>query len=71
MGSAAMLTLTGIAIGLAGAWSASRLLTTLLYEISATDTLTHMSVALILAFVSRSQATSRHDGLRASIRLWR
>jgi putative ABC transport system permease protein len=52
MRSAAMLTLVGITIGLAGAWVASRLLSSLLYEISATDTLTYMSVALILASVS-------------------
>ena len=52
MRSAAMLTLIGITIGLAGAWVASRLLSSLLYEISATDALTYMSVAFILAFVS-------------------
>jgi putative ABC transport system permease protein len=52
MRSAALLTLTGITIGLAGAWFASRLLSTLLYEISATDTQTYLSVALMLAFIS-------------------
>jgi putative ABC transport system permease protein len=52
MRSAAMLTMTGITIGIAGAWAASRLLASLLYNISATDPLTYMSVALILAAVS-------------------
>jgi predicted permease len=42
------LTLGGLAIGLIGAWTVTRLLVNLLYGISATDSLTFISVSLLL-----------------------
>ena len=46
------LTLSGIGIGLLAAWSATRVLTTLLYGVSATDPLIFGGVALVLAVVA-------------------
>ncbi|MFH1574682.1 MAG: hypothetical protein ABIG68_11905, partial [Acidobacteriota bacterium] len=36
---------TGLAIGMAGAWTFSRLLSSLLFGVSATDPVTHVTVA--------------------------
>lgn len=47
-----LLTLIGIGIGLAGALAATRVLSSLLYGISATDPLTFVGVSLILAGVA-------------------
>ncbi len=44
-----MLTLAGIALGAAGAFALTRLMTGLLYGVSATDPLTFAGVALLLA----------------------
>jgi putative ABC transport system permease protein len=46
------LTLTGIALGLAVAWTATRLLTSLLYGVSATDGLTFLAVPGLLLAVA-------------------
>jgi putative ABC transport system permease protein len=46
------LTLSGVAIGLLAAWAATRVLSTLLYRVSATDPLIFGGVALVLAFVA-------------------
>jgi predicted permease len=46
------LTGVGLVIGLAGAWGVSRLLSSLLYGVSATDPLTYAGTALALAFVA-------------------
>jgi ABC-type antimicrobial peptide transport system permease subunit len=46
------LTLSGIALGLVVAWTATRLLTRLLYGVSATDGLTFLSVAGLLFAVA-------------------
>lgn len=47
-----MLTLTGVGFGLLAAWSATRLLTTLLYKVSATDPWTFGGVSLLLIVVA-------------------
>jgi putative ABC transport system permease protein len=47
-----LLTLSGICIGLLAAWSATRVLTTLLYGVSATDPWIFGGVALVLAVVA-------------------
>ncbi|MEJ7811393.1 MAG: ABC transporter permease [Gemmatimonadaceae bacterium] len=44
--------LAGIAVGLLGAWAASRVIATLLYGVSATDPATYGGVALFLALVA-------------------
>ena len=48
LGEAAKLVTAGLALGLAGALVAARVLSSLLYEISPTDTLTYVCVALVL-----------------------
>lgn len=45
-------TLAGLAIGILGALALTRLMSSLLYEISPTDPLTFMSVAILLVFVA-------------------
>jgi predicted permease len=52
IGQALMLALTGIVIGLAGAWGLTRLMTHLLYEVKATDFLTFAGVSLLLIGVA-------------------
>jgi ABC-type antimicrobial peptide transport system permease subunit len=47
-----MLTSGGVLIGLAGAMALTRLLTNLLFEVSATDPLTFTLIALLLASVA-------------------
>jgi putative ABC transport system permease protein len=42
----------GVALGLAGAWAASRLLAGQLYGVSAADPLTYLGVALVLVAVA-------------------
>ncbi len=56
-----MLTLTGVAIGLAIALALTRLMTTLLFGVTPTDSITFVA----------SLPTSRHDVQRRSIRWWR
>ncbi len=50
--SGARIVLAGIAIGMAGAFALTRLLSTLLFGVTATDPLTFIAVALLLAFVA-------------------
>ena len=50
--SGARLALAGIAIGLAGALALTRLLSSLLFEVRATDPITFAAVALLLAAVA-------------------
>ena len=52
MGQGMVLTLAGIGIGLAGAFAATRVLSSLLYGISSTDPLTFVLVPLALAGVA-------------------
>ncbi|MGH9703897.1 MAG: ABC transporter permease [Candidatus Acidiferrales bacterium] len=52
VGQALRLTLTGCVIGLAGAWAVTRLMSTLLYGVSASDPATFAAVALLLGVVS-------------------
>jgi putative ABC transport system permease protein len=52
VGQGMALTSVGIAVGLAGAWGVSRLLSSLLYGISTTDPLTYVVTALSLALVA-------------------
>jgi putative ABC transport system permease protein len=47
-----VLTLAGLGVGLAGALAATRLMTSLLYGVSATDPLTFVAVALLLSFIA-------------------
>ena len=52
LGQGIKLTAIGIALGVAGALGASRLMTSLLWETAPSDPLTHISVALILSSVA-------------------
>ena len=52
LGSGITLVLIGVAIGLAGALAAARLLTSYLFEVKATDPLTFAGVAVVLAAVA-------------------
>jgi len=52
VGQGALLTLIGVAIGVTGALALTRFLSTLLYEVRATDPATFVLVALLLAFVA-------------------
>ena len=52
MGQGMTLALLGVALGLGGAFAATRLLRGLLYDLSATDPLTFVGVALLLALVA-------------------
>ena len=47
-----MLTLSGVALGLFAAWGLTRLIKTLLFDVSVTDPLTFIVIALLLAFVA-------------------
>ncbi len=47
-----LLTVVGIALGLAGAFGLSRLISGLLYEVSATDPLTYLAVPVVLALAA-------------------
>ena len=46
------LAVLGVGAGLVGAWLLSSVMTTLLFGVSATDTLTYASVALVLSLVA-------------------
>src|SRR6185295_5308145 len=46
------LVLTGVVLGLAGAWLLTRLMTQMLYQVSATDPLTFVSIAVLLIAVA-------------------
>jgi putative ABC transport system permease protein len=47
-----VLVLTGVALGLAAAWMLTRLMSRLLYQVSATDPLTFVGIALLLITVA-------------------
>jgi ABC-type antimicrobial peptide transport system permease subunit len=47
-----VLVLTGVALGLAAAWSLTRLMSRLLYQVSATDPMTFAAIALLLTVVA-------------------
>jgi putative ABC transport system permease protein len=47
-----VLVLTGVALGLAAAWMLTRLMSTLLFHVSATDPLTFVSISLLLITVA-------------------
>jgi putative ABC transport system permease protein len=47
-----ILTVIGLALGLAGAFAASRILTNLLFEVKPNDPLTYVTVSAILALVA-------------------
>ena len=51
VGQGAALTLTGLALGLAAAWSLSRLMSTLVFGVAPRDAATFAAVALLLAGV--------------------
>jgi putative ABC transport system permease protein len=52
IGQGASLAFAGIAIGLVSAWGLTRLLTSLLFEVKATDTITLVSVAVVFCMVA-------------------
>jgi putative ABC transport system permease protein len=52
VGQGVLLTLIGVAIGVTGALALTRFLSTLLYEVRATDPVTFVLVTLLLAFVA-------------------
>jgi putative ABC transport system permease protein len=52
VGQGLTLTLIGVGLGIAGALALTRLMMSLLYDVSATDPLTYAGVALILAVVA-------------------
>lgn len=52
VGEGLALTATGIAIGVAGALAVTRVMTALLFEISATDAMTYATVSAVLLFVA-------------------
>jgi putative ABC transport system permease protein len=52
VGQGMMLTLAGIALGLAGAFALTRLMSNLLYGVSATDPPTFVAVPVLLAIVA-------------------
>ena len=52
MGDGLSLIVAGLAIGLVGAWAAMRVLATQLYQVSVTDPLTFIAVALVLASIA-------------------
>ena len=52
VGQGLMLAGIGIGLGLAGAWGLTRLMTTLLFGVSATDPITYVGVALLLLTVA-------------------
>ena len=52
IGSALRITTIGLAVGMVGAYASSRLLTTLLFDVSATDGVTYAVVACLLMIVA-------------------
>ena len=58
LGQTARLTITGIAIGVAGAFGLTRVIAGLLYEVRPTDPLTFIGVSLALGLVAMSAAAS-------------
>jgi ABC-type antimicrobial peptide transport system permease subunit len=46
------LTLIGVGVGITGAWAVTRVLESLLFNVSATDPLTFIGVSLLLALVA-------------------
>jgi putative ABC transport system permease protein len=52
MGDGMKLALLGVVVGLAMAWSTTRLLVSLLFEVNATDPATFVSISLLLASIA-------------------
>ena len=52
LGHGLKLTLTGVVIGLASSYALTRLMSSLLYNVSATDLLTFVAVSLVLSGVA-------------------
>jgi putative ABC transport system permease protein len=52
VGQAMALAMTGVAIGIAGAFALTRLMSSLLFQVSATDAITFLTVALLIAVVA-------------------
>jgi putative ABC transport system permease protein len=63
-GEGVRLAVAGVAVGLAGAFAATRVLTTLLFEVRASDPATHLGAALLLVLVAA--AASAVPALRAT-----
>ena len=61
IGEGLTLSLTGLALGLVGAWWIGRAGSSLLFGVTATDPLTFMTVALLLMAVATAPAISQHD----------
>lgn len=52
VGQGLVMTITGLAVGLAGAYGLTRLVESLLYEVSATDSITFIAISLVLLITS-------------------
>jgi putative ABC transport system permease protein len=52
VGQGVLLTIAGLVLGIGVAWWLTRLMTTLLFDVSATDPLTFAGVAMLLASVA-------------------
>jgi putative ABC transport system permease protein len=63
-GEGVRLAAAGVAVGLAGAYAATRVLTTLLFDVRATDPATHLGAAALLVLVAG--AASAVPALRAT-----
>jgi len=58
MGDGIKLALLGVVTGLVVAWSTTRLLVSLLFEVNATDPATFVSISLLLCFFPARRALS-------------
>ena len=70
LGQFMRLTLVGVAIGLAGAYALTRLMTSLLFGVTPTDVTTFILVSIVLSLVALIAVSFPRDEQHASIRWW-
>ena len=63
-----VLVVFGVVLGVVGSWFATRLLSSLLYEVSVTDSVTFIGVAVLLMIVALLACCIPPVGRRKSIR---